>query len=579
LHVPCIMIGLMCSSTAIHAQVNNGYSELIAESRKFIMQRMNTDSLVGVSAALIVGDSVVWKEGFGFENKEKGIPMSTNTVASIGSITNTVTVLGIMQLQEKGLIDISRPLVSYLPQFSIKTRVGNIKQVTPRKVMIHTSGIPTNAFNNYDLRTGRYTDVAGYLSKVYLADVPGGRSLYSNLGYSILGHTIKEITHQDYTDYVKQHIFRPLGMNSSGFSFDSTLPHKSPTYLKAGRGTENFEVRDIPANGIYSCVEDLVKYARALMNAYNGSSSEAIKSETAREIFRLQNGDIQLETNKKGLGWFMFKNDSAFAVFHAGNTLFPAGMLLIPEKKAAAIILVNTRGGIGMANEFCFQLLGRFRIGVSDIVPPPIVKNIHLTETPANIPVNKFRKHLGHYAMKYGYLTFDIKDGKPLITENDTRYMLKPMTENEFIPVLVTEKDSLIEKSDERFVFLDINKQHVLIRKIRSSEYQLGYKMDGLGINDVWKARLGTYKQFGGQLPSGFDQLTETELFVTADSVLMLRLITTAGKYQYPLNIISDHEVITGGISPEETGITINIDENEKTQVMTYCGLTFKKNR
>ena len=81
--------------------------------------------------------------------------------------------------------------------------------------------------------------------------------------------------------------------------------------------------------------------------------------------------------------------------------------------------------------------------------------------------------------------------------------MLKPVTESEFIPVLVTEKDSLIEKNDERFVFMDINKQHVLIRKIRNSEYQLGYKMDGLGINDVWKTRLGTYKQFGGQLPSG----------------------------------------------------------------------------
>lgn len=571
-----LLLCLVVSATGIHAQENK-YAGVIAECQDFIKKRMESDGLVGVSVALIIGDSVVWKEGFGYENKEKQIPMSSSTVASIGSITNTFTALSILQLQEKGKLDIYKPVTDYLPQFNIKTRKGDdLKKVTLKTVINHTSGIPTNYFKNYDLHSAKYTDVVGYINTTYLASPPGVRSLYSNVAYSILGNVVKEVSHQDYTDYVRQHIFAPLQMTNSGFSFDS-LKHKSEIYYPGGKGTGSFEIRDIPSNGIYSNIDDLIKYAKAMIDACNGEPSSVMNAHTAQEMFKVQNADVLLETNKKGLGWFLFKNDSTFAMFHAGNSIYPASMLLVPKKKIAAIILINTRGGAALASDFSFNILERCQLDVADIVPPPLFKN--LKTIPVKLTEKQLEKHTGDYAQKYVYLTVSKENGGLYLVRNKVKIQLKPVGENEFIPVEIYRKDSIVEKKDERYFFKDIDKYHVMYFKNDEREYQLGYKMPLAEITPVWKKRVGVYKHFGYQLAGGFDTMVQTEIYISAERVLMMKLTTSTGEFNYPLVIVSDHDVITGGLNPEETGITINFSESEGDVVMSYNGVTFRQQK
>lgn len=571
-----LLLCFIAPFTSVHAQADK-YAGVIAECQDFIKKRMSSDGLIGVSAALVVGDSVVWKEGFGYADKERNIPMSTQTVASIGSITNTFTALSLMQLQEKGLLDISKPLVDYFPQFNVKTRDGeDIRKVTIKTVMTHTSGIPTNIFKNYDLGSAKYTDVAGYVNQTYLASPPGVRSLYSNVAYSILGNVIKEESRQDYTDYIRQHIFAPLKMNSSGFSFDS-LKNRTQIYYNGGKGTGSFEIRDIPSNGIYSNIDDLIKYATAMIDAYNGKPSVIAENRTVQEMFKVQNADVLLETNKKGLGWFMFKNDSTFAMFHAGNSIYPASILLVPKKRIAAIILINTWGGAGLASDFSFNILERCQLEVADIVPPPLLKT--LSTTPVKLSAEQLRKHTGDYAQKYIYQTVSEENGKLYIVRDDQKIQLKPVGENEFIPVEIHGGDTLVEKKNERYFFKDINKYHVLYFKNEERERQLGYKINPAKITDTWKKRIGVYEHFGYQLTGGFDTMVKTEIFISAGRVLMLRLTTSSGEYTYPLIIVSDRDVITGGLNPEETGITISFSEEAGEEVMTYNGITFRQKK
>jgi CubicO group peptidase (beta-lactamase class C family) len=132
---------LICQS--IYGQENKpSYSKLIEGYKAFIQRRMESDKIVGVSAALILGDSTTWKEGFGYADKENKIPMTTRTNISIGSSGKPFTVLAIMQLQEKGFIDINKPLIVYLPQFTINTRGIDIKEITLKTIINHSSGIP-----------------------------------------------------------------------------------------------------------------------------------------------------------------------------------------------------------------------------------------------------------------------------------------------------------------------------------------------------------------------------------------------------------------------------------------------------
>ena len=93
----------------------------LAELSRWLAQRQQDSGVVGVSAALVVDGKVVWKQGFGYADRNAGIAMTPGTQVGIGSVTKTFTALAAMQLQEQGVVDIDQPLSRYLPEFRIRT--------------------------------------------------------------------------------------------------------------------------------------------------------------------------------------------------------------------------------------------------------------------------------------------------------------------------------------------------------------------------------------------------------------------------------------------------------------------------
>ncbi|AZB32304.1 class A beta-lactamase-related serine hydrolase [Chryseobacterium bernardetii] len=108
------------------AQTDSSVStrELVQSSEDFFNKNLQQNkNIVGISAAIIVNDSVIWSNGFGYADKLNKVPMTTNTVVNMGSITKTFTSLSVMQLQQKGLLNINDPLNSYLRDFRPKTKI------------------------------------------------------------------------------------------------------------------------------------------------------------------------------------------------------------------------------------------------------------------------------------------------------------------------------------------------------------------------------------------------------------------------------------------------------------------------
>ncbi len=568
-----IIIYLFFLTVSIRAQ-NNNYSELIEEYEDFIVQKMESDHIIGVSAAIIINDSVIWKNGFGYADKENNLPMTVNTVVNIASATKTFTALAIMQLQEKGLLDINQPLNKYMPQFNPLTRGENLNDVTIKSVITHSSGIQTDVLKNTDLGSGKYTDVLGFINESYLLYPPGLVESYSNSGYNILGHLIKQVSGQDYPEYIHKNILTPLGMSNSGFLMDS-LKGRTKVYSN-GVCMHDHGFSGIASGGIYTSINDFIKYARELMHAYKGMNSSLINASTIQEMFSLQTGNVLIESNKKGLGWFMFKNDSVFAVTHAGDAITGhAEICMIPEINSAALILINSAEGESLKRDFSSNFISKFGLRVPDIIPPPVIKEVHNEIKSIDLPVGVLKKHAGDYSQGFSYLTISPKDGGLVINRDGRQFILKALSENEFVPYEKAGQDSLSVKDNERYCFMDYDDFHTLFHKRGNNESRLGYKLNTFNTSSITK-KLGVYEHYGYQLLMGDTKFKGAELSIADDRILMLKLIAFDGDYSFPLNVISDEYSVTSGLGAG-FGFTVRFTEDENYDIIDFGGITFNK--
>src|SRR5450631_3411426 len=100
-------------------------------------REMSKHDVTGLSIALVDDQQVVWATGFGFADKAGKVPATAETIYRAGSISKLFTATAVMQLAEQGLLDIDKPLQSYLPEFSIKSRFSDADPITLRSIMTH----------------------------------------------------------------------------------------------------------------------------------------------------------------------------------------------------------------------------------------------------------------------------------------------------------------------------------------------------------------------------------------------------------------------------------------------------------
>lgn len=544
--------------------------------RALIKAGMAKNRLTGVSAALVKDGRVAWAEGFGFADRENGLAMTPDTIVGIGSVTKTFTALALMQLHAQGRIDIDRPVTAYVPTLHIGTRGADLAHVTVRSIMNHTSGLPSDVFKNTGLESGDYTGVIDLLNETQLAAWPQTIGLYSNIGYSVLGNVIRNVSGQEYPDYVKAHILQPLGMERSGFVTDSALPARTRLYYQDGRLTPPLELRDQPAGGLYADVKDMARYAIAMMAAWRGRTGLPMTPGSVQTMFQLSNAAIRIETNKKGLGWFMFQAGDAFAMYHAGSTGFAnAALLLLPQKQVAAVILVNSVGGNVLASDFAFRVLEDHGLKTADIRPTPHLPPINENALPMTLSPALLATHVGDYARKRTFATVT-RDGNDLLLKDpDGTLRLQSLSDGSFRPYVQNGSDGAKPAASDRYRFADVGPYHVLFVQSREDgEYQAGYRMASTPLSETWKARLGRYEHFGYQVP-GAEQILAAQFDLIEERLLQMQLIYNSGTYTYPLIVAGPDQAITGGLGPETTGETVRFVDEDK--VMNYSGLTFRR--
>ena len=220
-------------------------------------------------AVLVARDGqILLDKGYGFANREWGIPNESDTKFRLGSITKQFTAVAIMILNERGLVDLDAPVKTWVPDAPAAW-----DQVTVRRLLAHTAGVPNfTSFDDFQAKKTLPVTVDGLIARFRdhpLDFQPGEGRKYSNSGYVLLTAVIEKASGKSYADFLAETIFQPLGMSDTGYDRNAVvLPRRASGYAPSAGGVINADYWDmsIPqgAGGLYSTTHDLLKWEQGL---------------------------------------------------------------------------------------------------------------------------------------------------------------------------------------------------------------------------------------------------------------------------------------------------------------------------
>lgn len=558
---------------------NHGYAQTINQTDflklkdtlvMLIKEKMQKDHLVGVGVGLIAGD-LAWKAGYGYADKEKKIPFTSHTALCVGSITKPITAMALMQLQEMGKIDINNPLIKYLPEFSIKTRNTKVEDITVKSVMQHTSGIPNDIFLNAWNKDEDYTNVVDYMRNEYACYPVNMSFLYSNVGYSLLGHVIKKISKKSYPEYIRSNILKPVGMKNSGFWKYNMPAFASKTYDSSGIYTTLQFGRNSPAGGLVSSIDDMLLLAKEIIAIYNGKKGGFLSPKT------LENFNYPIHDNIQGIntcmGWSIIRNDTTLVIMHSGSHhTANAGITIDLKKRIAAVFLVNTQGGGNLIDEGYSKIWELTGINTADFILPVEYKNSSAKKMPADSLIS----HIGLYIDGGNQRQVMMENDKLILSAEFGKYLLQPATSNEFIPGIIHKPDSIQWLNKSRFIFENINGYQLLFWQ--DSKYRrqlLGSAENPKEISDIWHERLGKYLLVD-RIESA-EKILGAELSIAPNKLLRIEITYTSGNYSYFARIEDKNELIFCGLDQNQGGTTIQFDKDDKGDFFRLFGIKFRK--
>ena len=259
--------------------------------------------------------NVIYKKAFGLANLELNVPMITDNVIKIGSMTKQFTAISILMLSEQGKLNLEDEITKFIPDYPTN---GN--KITVHHLLTHTSGIKDytrvkglNAIAQKDLTPLELID----FSKNEPIDfVPGQKYKYNNSGYVILGYIIEKVTGQSYASFIQEQIFNKLEMTDSQYASQrAVIKNRASGYQKKDSYINRMDFSLTLAysgGGLMSTVGDMFKWQEAIKN------NLLISKETTEKVFTnytLNNG----EHINYGYGWHIKTINNNRTFEHGGS--------------------------------------------------------------------------------------------------------------------------------------------------------------------------------------------------------------------------------------------------------------------
>ncbi len=531
----------------------------------------------GMSVVLVRGSEMLWAEGFGLADVAGSQPATADTRYRAGSLAKPMTAIAVMQLTEAGLVAIDQPLARYLPAFSIHSRFDTTAApITVRSVLSHHAGLPT------DLNKGMWTDqplttVASELRKDYACFPPNLVFSYSNVGYTLLGHLVQEVSGVPYAEHMRERVFQPLGMAHSAFRTRAESGSGVAKGYRDGREMKLLPIRDLPAAGLSTSATDLGRFLRAMLTNRQADGAPFLKAETLREIFAPQNQDIELDLDLTvGLGWFLETDGipgGGVTIRHGGTTLgFSAELILLPEQDLGVAVLANGDGSRDVTAQLAEEILVR----TLAVNPAPLTAAQFVGGLERRRGKGQAAALAGTYATDFGLIAIRPKDAKLCACMVDQTFDLIPYPNGWFglnQDAALSMSPSLRPLADMRFQTQHIDGRDVVVAMQDGKRILLGEKVPVTTVPEIWRRRVGRYQLLN---PDPGFPLTEPQIKLRDGQLSMsYKLPVLSPKtIEVPLQPISDTEAIILGLGRMrgETLRALVVDGEERLRYSGFEG-------
>lgn len=310
------------------------------------------DRVPGLSAAIVHDQDLLWSGASGHADLATRRPAQADTIYGICSISKLFTGIAVMQLRDRGELTLDQPMSELLPWFRLVKGLDS-PEVTLHNVLSHSSGLPRESDMPYWMGPGFDFPTREQLRELLAGQealYPADRYYqYSNLGLSLAGEVVAEVSGQAFEDYVRASILAPLGLNDThtGFPADARAERIATGYGFPGREADypvmpRYDARGItPAAGFTSTVLDLARFASWQFRLLGGSSDEVLRPDTLREMQRVQWMDWDWST-ARGLAFGVYRVGERTLSGHAGDCPgFNTRLFLDPVSRYAVITMAN----------------------------------------------------------------------------------------------------------------------------------------------------------------------------------------------------------------------------------------------
>ncbi len=379
-----------------------------------------------LSIAIVLDQEIIYSRAFGFADVDKQIPATTKTIYRVASMTKLFTATMLLQLAERGKVNLNDPLIKYLPDYRPKYS-PNTGPTTLRQLATHTAGLHVDAgqvfwhyLSNFQYVVSKAQekivwgitkdDLLSSLDKIEIEYTPNLYPHYSNLGYQLLGIALERAAQKPFETYIKSNILDPLNMRDSGFSLDVNQQARFAvgyTYLEPDFRRFQAPEWDLSilkySGGLCSTPEDIARFISfqfqdQMENHLNVLSGDGMR--LMRTPQTLRNPETE---DTYGIGWAVYDYEGHPIIAHAGGHWgFSVKAGVLRDYKLGVVVMTNCnypQGNIGPDKDIT-------KIIISKIIPVLDKKN---TEPFSDYKKVDLLKYSGSYSIPGGFAHAEVQ--------------------------------------------------------------------------------------------------------------------------------------------------------------------------
>jgi CubicO group peptidase (beta-lactamase class C family) len=311
--------------------------------------------VVGAGVGIIVDGEVVYARGHGYRDRDRRLPVTTQTLFAIGSASKAFTVFALGTLVDQGRIAWDSPVADYLPWFRMYDPEVT-RRLSVRDLVTHRSGLPRHDALWYNNSTMSREELVRRLRWLRPNRDLRETFQYNNLMFLTAGYLVGSLMGTPWEDAIRTLVFQPLGMTGSNFSVAETQRASdfSLPYEDRHDTVRALPFRDIslmgPAGSINSSVDDMLRWVRMQLSDGTVEGRRVIQPATLRDM-HAPHMPIAAPEQKEygasdyGMGWFLTSYRGHYRAYHGGNIDgFSALVTLYPQDRLGIVVLTNQNG-------------------------------------------------------------------------------------------------------------------------------------------------------------------------------------------------------------------------------------------